>query len=80
MGAQLSTCAAAPLGTNFVCAHAGDTTKRIANTSFFIGFSRQTHADRPQLNRIDQKKSTELFAWGGGYIPFACRIISRNFF
>src|SRR5258708_18819811 len=42
IGAQLSTRAVAPLGNNFVCAHAGDAIKRMANASFFIGFSRET--------------------------------------
>jgi hypothetical protein len=43
------------LGSNLVCAHAGDEIRRIANTSFFIGFSR--NAPFGPLNRIGQKKS-----------------------
>jgi hypothetical protein len=43
IGAQGSTRAVALLGNNFVCAQAGDAItgdaiRRIANTSFFIGF------------------------------------------
>jgi hypothetical protein len=58
IGAQLSTRAVAPLGNNFVCAHAGDAIKRMANTSFFIGFSRETCTVRPLLKRIVWQKST----------------------
>jgi hypothetical protein len=42
------------LGDNFVCAHAGEEIRRIANTRFFIGFSRRTsplrsiEPDRPK--------------------------------
>jgi hypothetical protein len=57
IGAQLSTRAVVLLGTNFVCAHAGDEIKRIARTSFFIGFARATRAVQPLLNRIGQEKS-----------------------
>jgi len=47
IGAQLSTRAVVLLGTNFVCAHAGDEIRRIARTSFFIGFSRATRCSTP---------------------------------
>jgi hypothetical protein len=50
------------LGTNFVCAHAGDEIKRMASTSCFIGFSRGTCAVRRPLNRIGQKKSNDVRA------------------
>jgi hypothetical protein len=39
MGVQLSTRAVTFLGTKFVWAQAGEKIKRIANASFFIGFS-----------------------------------------
>jgi hypothetical protein len=55
MGAQGSARAVTLLGSNLVCAHAGDAISRIANTSFFIGFSRNPPFG--PLNRIGQKKS-----------------------
>lgn len=64
MGAQLSTRAVTLLGTNLVCAHAGDEIRRIANTSFFIGFSRETCAIYPLLNRIRHEKSNDVMAPG----------------
>ena len=69
IGAQLSTRAVAPLGNNFVCAHAGDAIKRMANTSFFIGLSRETCAVRSPLNRIGQKKSTEVVGFEHRVVP-----------
>jgi hypothetical protein len=65
MGAQLSTRAVALLGTNFVCAHAGDEIRRIARTSFFMDFSREIRAIWSLLNRIGQNKSNEDMAPGG---------------
>jgi hypothetical protein len=62
MGAQLSTRAAVLLGTNFVCAHAGDEIKRIASTSFFIALSRGTGAIWLLLNRIGPGKSNDVMA------------------
>ena len=65
MGAQLSTRAVALLGTNFVCAHAGDEIRRIARISFFMDFSREIRAIWPLLNRMGQEKSNEDMAPGG---------------
>jgi hypothetical protein len=45
IGAQGSARAVTLLGSNFVCAHAGDETRRTKNTSFFISFSQK--ARRP---------------------------------
>jgi hypothetical protein len=72
IGAQLSTRAVAPLGNNFACAQAGDAIKRMANTSFFISFSRKTCTVRPPLKRIDKKKSTA----GVGFEQRAVRLYS----
>jgi hypothetical protein len=44
------------LGDNLVCAHAGDETRRIANTSFFISISRGPCAVRP----IEPDQSKEV--------------------
>jgi hypothetical protein len=55
MGAQGSALAA--LGGNFVCAHAGDAIRRMANTSFFISFSRRKCAD---LASIQPERSKEV--------------------
>jgi hypothetical protein len=58
------------LGTNFVCAQAGEAIKRIKNTSFFIGFSRRRGS--APLNRIGQKKSIKVMASGRKPLcPFA---------
>jgi hypothetical protein len=66
IGAQLSTRAAVLLGASFVCAHAGDETKRIARIILFIGLSRAmipraTRCSAP-LNRIRAEKSNEVVA------------------
>jgi hypothetical protein len=64
MGAQWSTREVTLLGTNFVCAHAGDEIRRIASTSLFIGLSRETCAVRSLLNRIGPEKSNDVMAPG----------------
>jgi glycosyltransferase A (GT-A) superfamily protein (DUF2064 family) len=79
MGAQGSARAVTLLGSNLVCAHAGDAISRIANTSFFIGFSRHApvlpiEPDRPkEVHKayLVSRKRLSLFA---------CRIFGpKNF-
>jgi hypothetical protein len=60
IGAQGSACAVTLLGGNLVCAHAGDAISKIANTSFFMGFSRKACSAPAALNRMDRGKSIKL--------------------
>jgi hypothetical protein len=72
IGAQLSTRAVVFLGVNWVgvvWAHAGEAIRRIASTSFFIGFSLETCAAQPLLNRIGEGMSITLFGLQGKRKP-----------
>src|SRR5216683_2257679 len=70
MGVQGSARAVTLLGSNLVCAQAGDAISRIANTSFFIGLSRNApvrpiEPDRPkEVHKacLASRKRLSLFA------------------